>query len=163
MRGVTLEEVSAATRISTRFLEALENEQWDRLPGGAFNRGFIRAIAKFLGLDEDSLVAEYAIETKSVTPVNVAPAASQGMPRDYRPAIAAAVALAVLIVALILGIHFYRAHMRAKAGEQSMAIPVLPKLPAPTPPYDLLLPATAAIPAADVPATRPATKRRHSH
>jgi transcriptional regulator with XRE-family HTH domain len=63
MRGVSLEEISTATRIGTRFLEALENEQWDRLPGGIFNRGFIRAVARYLGLDEESLVAEYALET----------------------------------------------------------------------------------------------------
>ena len=61
MRGVSLEEISAATRIGTRFLEALENEQWDRLPGGVFNRGFVRAVARFLGLDEENLVAEYAL------------------------------------------------------------------------------------------------------
>src|SRR5574337_1653931 len=63
MRGVSLEEISSATRIGTRFLEALESEQWDRLPGGVFNRGFVRAVARFLGLDEESLVAEYALAT----------------------------------------------------------------------------------------------------
>ena len=63
MRGVSLEEISAATRISTRFLEALENEEWDQLPGGVFNRGFVRAVARFLGLDEEDLVAEYALAT----------------------------------------------------------------------------------------------------
>ncbi len=61
MRGVTLEEITAATRIGTRYLEALETEQWDHLPGGVFNRGFVRAVARFLGLDEDNLVAEYAM------------------------------------------------------------------------------------------------------
>ena len=60
MRGVSLQEISTATRIGVRFLEALESEQWDRLPGGVFNRGFIRAVARFLGLDEESLVGEYA-------------------------------------------------------------------------------------------------------
>jgi cytoskeletal protein RodZ len=64
MRGVSLEEISAATRIAPRFLQALENEQWEQLPGGVFNRGFIRSVAHYLGLDEDSLVAEYALETK---------------------------------------------------------------------------------------------------
>jgi cytoskeleton protein RodZ len=64
MRGVTLEEISAATRIAPRFLTALESEQWELLPGGVFNRGFIRSVARYLGLDEDSLVAEYALETK---------------------------------------------------------------------------------------------------
>ena len=64
MRGVSLEEISVATRIAPRFLTALENEQWELLPGGVFNRGFIRSVARYLGLDEDSLVAEYALETR---------------------------------------------------------------------------------------------------
>jgi hypothetical protein len=59
MREVTLKEVTTATRIGPRFLEALENEEWDKLPGGVFNRGFVRAIARFLGLDEENLLAEY--------------------------------------------------------------------------------------------------------
>ena len=59
LRGVSRDEISAATRIGPRFLEALENEQWDRLPGGVFNRGFLRAVARFLGLDEDDLIAQY--------------------------------------------------------------------------------------------------------
>src|SRR5579864_2899266 len=61
LRGVTLEEISAATRIATRFLRAIENEQWDQLPGGVFNRGFVRAVAHYLGLDEENIVAEYTL------------------------------------------------------------------------------------------------------
>ncbi|HEX3378073.1 MAG TPA: RodZ domain-containing protein [Candidatus Acidoferrales bacterium] len=61
MRGVTLEEISAATRIAERFLKAIENDQWDQLPGGVFNRGFVRAMARYLGLDEENIVAEYAL------------------------------------------------------------------------------------------------------
>ena len=63
MRGVSLEEVANATRISTRNLDALENERWDQLPGGVFNRGFIRSISRYLGLDEEVLVSEYVIAT----------------------------------------------------------------------------------------------------
>ncbi|HEY1866129.1 MAG TPA: helix-turn-helix transcriptional regulator, partial [Candidatus Acidoferrales bacterium] len=61
MRGVSLDEICTATRIGTRFLEAMENEEWERLPGGVFNRGFVRAVARYLGLDEDGLVAEYIL------------------------------------------------------------------------------------------------------
>src|SRR5260221_10289716 len=61
MRGVTLEEITAATRIATRFLQAIENEQWELLPGGVFNRGFVRAVARYLGLDEENIVAEYTL------------------------------------------------------------------------------------------------------
>jgi cytoskeletal protein RodZ len=61
MRGVTLDEISAATRIATRFLQAIENEDWAQLPGGVFNRGFVRAVARYLGLDEENIVAEYTL------------------------------------------------------------------------------------------------------
>jgi len=59
LREVTPNEIVVATRISLRFLDALENEDWDKLPGGIFNRGFVRAIARYLGLDEENLLAEY--------------------------------------------------------------------------------------------------------
>src|SRR5215469_10148936 len=59
LREVTLDEVSTATRIAPRFLEALENEQWNQLPGGVFGRGFVRSIARYLGLNEEDLLSEY--------------------------------------------------------------------------------------------------------
>lgn len=59
LREVTLEEITQATRIGPRFLEALENEEWDKLPGGVFNRGFVRSIAHYLGLGEEAFLAEY--------------------------------------------------------------------------------------------------------
>lgn len=59
LREVPPEEITLATRIGPRFLEALENEDWDKLPGGVFNRGFVRSIARYLGLDEEAFLAEY--------------------------------------------------------------------------------------------------------
>jgi cytoskeletal protein RodZ len=59
LREVTLAEITSATRIAPRFLEALENEDWDKLPGGVFNRGFVRAVARYLGLAEEALLGEY--------------------------------------------------------------------------------------------------------
>jgi len=59
LREVKLEEVASATRIAPRFLEALENEQWEKLPGGVFGRGFVRSIARYLGLSEEDLLSEY--------------------------------------------------------------------------------------------------------
>jgi cytoskeleton protein RodZ len=59
LRGVSRDEVCTATRITARYLEALENEQWEILPGGVFNRGFVRGVARFLGLDEDDLLTQY--------------------------------------------------------------------------------------------------------
>ncbi len=59
LREVSLDELTKSTRISSRFLNALENEDWQRLPGGVFGHGFVRTIARYLGLDEESLLAEY--------------------------------------------------------------------------------------------------------
>src|SRR5688572_21114170 len=57
--GLPLEKIAAETRISTRFLTAIENEAFQLLPGGIFNRGFIRAYAEYLGLDSEQAVADY--------------------------------------------------------------------------------------------------------
>jgi cytoskeleton protein RodZ len=59
MRAITLEEIAEATKIGTRSLRALEEEHFDQLPGGIFNKGFVRAYAKFLGIDEEQAVADY--------------------------------------------------------------------------------------------------------
>ncbi len=114
MRGVSLDEISTATRISTRFLEALENEQWERLPGGAFNRGFIRSIARFLGIDEDALVAEYAYERKDADVAPGSAGTTKQIPRNWRPAIVAIIVLIMLVVGGVLTYHRYGARIAAR-------------------------------------------------
>jgi len=59
MRGVKLEEIAESTKIGKRNLVALEQEQFDQLPGGIFNKGFVRAYAKYLGLDEEQAVNDF--------------------------------------------------------------------------------------------------------
>ncbi len=61
LRGVTLEEIAEATKIGTRSLKALEDEHFDQLPGGIFNKGFVKAYAKFLGLDEEQAVSDFMV------------------------------------------------------------------------------------------------------
>jgi cytoskeletal protein RodZ len=62
LRDISLKEISEATKISIRFLEALEQNNYDILPGGIFNRGFIRAYARFIGVDGEEMVNAYAHE-----------------------------------------------------------------------------------------------------
>jgi cytoskeleton protein RodZ len=58
-RGISLEEISATIKIGTRLLGALEDEQFELLPGGIFNKGYVRAYAKYVGIDEEKAIAAY--------------------------------------------------------------------------------------------------------
>jgi cytoskeleton protein RodZ len=73
-RGITLDQISRSTKIGTRFLQALEQDRFEQLPGGIFNKGFIRAYARFLGLNEEQTLADYLAAT---SPGEPAPAASE--------------------------------------------------------------------------------------
>jgi hypothetical protein len=59
MRGIALDEIVNATKIGSRTLRALEEEDFSKLPGGIFNKGFVRAYARYLGIDEEQAVADY--------------------------------------------------------------------------------------------------------
>ncbi len=58
-RGFTLDDISVSTRISVRYLEALEAERYTDLPGGVFNKGIVRSYARFCGLDETEAVQRF--------------------------------------------------------------------------------------------------------
>jgi cytoskeleton protein RodZ len=58
-RGINLHQIADATHIGVRFLQAIENDTYDILPGGIFNRAFVRKFAKYVGLDEEQALAMY--------------------------------------------------------------------------------------------------------
>jgi cytoskeletal protein RodZ len=58
-KGISLDDVSNVTKIGSRMLQAIEDEHFDQLPGGVFNKGFIRAYAKHLGINDQEAVSEY--------------------------------------------------------------------------------------------------------
>jgi cytoskeleton protein RodZ len=127
MREVTLKEVTTATRIGPRFLEALENEEWDKLPGGVFNRGFVRAIARFLGLDEENLLAEYDLAHGEPSMPVPQPYENQ-LPRPpiWVPILAVLALLAVLGGLIAGGIYGWRrfaGHRAAKESSSSSSLP----------------------------------------
>jgi cytoskeletal protein RodZ len=94
LRGVDLREVAEATKISIRFLHALENDRIEVLPGGIFPRAFVRQYAMFLGLDPDRTVAEfvYAFGERPGQPVPPTPPRARS---SRRPLLLAGVVLAV--------------------------------------------------------------------
>ncbi len=76
-RKLDLAEVEAAIKIRVRYLQAMENEEWDALPGGAYTRGFIRTYASHLGLDGDRLADDYRR--------TAAPSGAERVPKRVEP------------------------------------------------------------------------------
>ncbi|HTZ89882.1 MAG TPA: helix-turn-helix transcriptional regulator [Alloacidobacterium sp.] len=58
-RGIAIETITDVTKISGRHLLALEEEHFDALPGGVFNKGIVRGYARVVGLDEDAWVERF--------------------------------------------------------------------------------------------------------
>jgi cytoskeletal protein RodZ len=120
LREVTLEEITSATRIGPRFLEALENEDWEKLPGGVFNRGFVRAIARYLGLNEEALLGEYDLAYGTQVPPTAdsrpEPEILLSPPR-WKPAWIIAGALLLFFV-IILGAIFTWTHFSSRRKAQ---------------------------------------------
>src|SRR3954468_22215597 len=59
IRGISLKEIADATKISKRFLEALERNDHKTLPAPVFTRGFVRQYARYLGLSTEDIVNRY--------------------------------------------------------------------------------------------------------
>jgi cytoskeleton protein RodZ len=59
-RGMSISEVAEQTRISALYLESIENNDFKPLPGGIFNKGFVKSYAKFVGIDEQEALQDYA-------------------------------------------------------------------------------------------------------
>lgn len=145
-RGISLREISEQTRISTRYLEAIEADDYKRLPGGIFNRSFIKAYAKHVGFDEKEALEAYARLSSE-----------QGVPSDevvttpHRPRVytdgnstrspLVTMLLTVLILAILsLGVyaalHWYQRRAATQASTNAPAASELPpatKDPAPSP------------------------------
>ena len=126
LREVSLEEVAKGTRIAERFLEALENEQWEKLPGGVFGRGFVRSIARYLGLSEENLLSEYDLARgESANPPQQLEVRIPSPPK-WIPAVAVLVFIA-LAAGLIVGGHYaWKAYQAHGAKKKSSAIVGLP-------------------------------------
>jgi cytoskeletal protein RodZ len=64
LRKISLREVAQATKINVRYLEALERNDFAHLPGGLFNRGFVRAYCEYIGVDSEAMVNAYLLEVR---------------------------------------------------------------------------------------------------
>ncbi len=83
LREISLRQISEATKINLRYLEALEENRFDALPGGLFNKGFIRAYATYIGIDGEAMVNSYLQEINAHRPGGEA--SSRGPSNLHRP------------------------------------------------------------------------------
>jgi Helix-turn-helix domain len=80
---IDITEVEEATKIRAKYLRALENEEWNLLPGSTFIKSFLREYADFLGLDSRTLVEEYKLRYERPSEHELAPISPQ-LGRDRR-------------------------------------------------------------------------------
>lgn len=137
-RGIALREISEQTRIPTHYLEAIEANDYKRLPGGIFNKSFIKAYARYVGYDEKAALEAYArtAREQGASPDEVVSTPYQ--PRVYTDGSSTrspliTLLLTVLILAILsLGVyallHFYQRGNQARAagGGGSTSAPSAP-------------------------------------
>jgi len=127
LREVTVHEIASATRIAAKFLEALENEQWEKLPGGVFGRGFVRSIARYLGLSEENLLSEYDLARgESTAPAPQKPEERIPSTPKWIPALAVVVLIGMLIGIVIGGRYAWRWYAAHRAAKKASAVVGLP-------------------------------------
>jgi cytoskeleton protein RodZ len=128
--GLPLEKIAAETRISTRFLTAIENETFQLLPGGIFNRGFIRAYAEYLGLDSDQAVADYDRMSSSADqePVDVLREADPASPRNVDWTL---YPIAAAVLLLLLGAYYFVTRKPSTAAPAAEPVAVAQQAPEP--------------------------------
>src|SRR5436305_12508141 len=81
---IDISELEAETKIRAKYLRALENEEWDLLPGPTFVKSFLRTYADALGLDGKLLIEEYKLRHERLSDVELQPITPLGQ-RDRRP------------------------------------------------------------------------------
>jgi cytoskeletal protein RodZ len=123
-RKITLQEICATTKISSRMLQALEDERFDLLPGGIFNKGFVRAYARCVGLNEERTVAEYLAAAKVAGPdtdmqaLSSQVSSAREVPNEPWPISAAGLmGILAVLVALVVGGWWLKEH-RKEVREQ---------------------------------------------
>jgi cytoskeleton protein RodZ len=104
---IDISEIESETKIRAKYLRALENEEWDLLPGPTYVKSFLRTYADALGLDGKLLIEEYKLRHERLSDVELQPIAPPGQRerrRRPRAAIPRGWLVAVVVLALLAGL-----------------------------------------------------------
>ena len=117
-RGISLRDISEQTRISMRYLEAIETDDYKRLPGGIFNKSFIKSYARYIGYDEREAIEGYANtlrekgetpdENQSIRPKSLVYTDAHSSRSPLLTLLLAIIILAVLSLGAIAALHWYQ-------------------------------------------------------
>jgi len=133
-KGISLRQISDATHIGMRFLQAIESDSFDALPGGIFNRSFVRKYAKYIGIDEEQVLARYDHQVAE-QPIEQ-PKPSQLRYQDFENRSTSAGSLKVVIPLLLLlgaGLYFTYKYINTHAAGQTETSSEATVAPSPVP------------------------------
>jgi cytoskeleton protein RodZ len=132
-RKITLDEIAVSTKIGTRFLTAIEEDHFDQLPGGIFNKGFVRAYARYLGMDENQAIADFVAATEPILPepppqeAPVLAALAERVPEAKKKSRSGDGIpwgiFAIVLLALACGFALWGFHSREKPARHSIEVP----------------------------------------
>ena len=126
-KGVSLAEIAAQTRIGVRMLQALETEQFNHLPGGVFNRSFLRQYAAFLDLEQENFVQDYLRRLEPPREVPDEPSAPTTLPVSVAGSQALRWTLGSAGLALlVVGILFFS--LRDRSSNETLELAATPEI-----------------------------------
>jgi cytoskeletal protein RodZ len=153
IRGISLKEIADATKISKRFLEAIERNDHKTLPAPVFTRGFVREYARYLGLNAEEMVNRYnfaavgddrieqsahldRLTTPQAPPMPRKKLPPKGIPPPYAR-VDRNVYLLIIVVVALAGVSYWALKHRreSRANEERIAAETkVAATPAPAPP-----------------------------
>jgi cytoskeletal protein RodZ len=137
-RRIDMTEVEAATKIRAKYLRALENEEWDLLPGPTFVKTFLRTYAEYLDLDARLLVEEYRQRyerpsTQDLRPFKPGAAAQRRRQQRRRGPSGPALVVLLGIVVLLAALYALGNLGKDNTGDNSAGVPTATATPTATP------------------------------
>src|SRR6059058_4780884 len=102
---IDISEVEAQTKIRAKYLRAIENEEWDLLPGPVYAKSFLRTYGDFLGLDSRMLTDEFKRRYERPSDHEIRPATTMARERERRrrtPRFPSWAPIAVVVVAILV-------------------------------------------------------------
>jgi hypothetical protein len=109
---IDISEVEARTKIRAKYLRAIENEEWDLLPGPVYVKSFLRTYGDFLGVDTRQLVDEYKRRYERPADQDLRPISARSRERERerrrrrRPRLGPAGAVVLVLAAVVVALYF---------------------------------------------------------